>query len=221
VSHPVPVFQRRILIVEDDRFVASLLAGALSNEGLATAVAHNATAAKHELDLFDPDLVLVDLDLGAGPTGLDFVMMVARARPDVAAILLSKHPDEVSAGIRVGSLPEHVAYLRKTLVHDTSGLVEAIDDVLRGSPTRWRQDRAAKGVLDELTQAQRATLHLLAEGLSNAEIARRRRVSVSNVEQRVGEVFKALHLSGNPAVVPRVEAARQYIAAAGLTPSSS
>jgi DNA-binding NarL/FixJ family response regulator len=209
-------FQRRILIVEDDAFMGSLMAGALAHEGLETELASCAVSAKCMMDRFDPDAVLVDIDLGDGPSGIDFVQMVARTRPEVASILLSKHPDQESAGFAESAIPEGVAYLRKSLIHDTAALVVAIDEVLRGAGTMWRHDRASKGQLDLLTRAQREILHMMALGLSNAEIARRRDVSVSNVEQRVSEVFKSLDLAGNAAVAPRVEAVRQYFAAGGL-----
>lgn len=216
VSPATAVFERRVLIVEDDAFVASLLATALAHEGFAVAVAHSAAEAKRRLAAFDPDLMLVDLDLGEGPTGIDLVTAVSRTRPEIAAIVLSKHPDHISAGAGARELPDTIAYLRKSLVHDTGALVQAIDEVVRGSAARWRHDRIDKGALDLLTSTQRETLHLMALGLSNAEIARRRGVSVSNVEQRVGEIFKALCIATDGTVVPRVEAVRRYIAAGAL-----
>ena len=63
-------FQRRILIVEDDAFMGSLMAGALNNEGFDAKLALSAVAAKRQLKTFDPDVVLVDIDLGEGPNGI-------------------------------------------------------------------------------------------------------------------------------------------------------
>jgi DNA-binding NarL/FixJ family response regulator len=211
----VPDFQRRILIVEDDPFMGSLMAGALAHEGLDTRLANSAALAKRMLADFDPDAVLVDIDLGDGPSGIDFVRMAHRTRPDVAAILLSKHPDQESAGVVGTEIPDGVAYLRKSLIHDTAALVAAIDEVLRGAASRWRQDRASKGSLDGLTRTQREILHLMSLSLSNSEIAKKREVSVSNIEQRVSEIFRALGIRGDGATVPRVEAVRRYIAAGG------
>ena len=212
----MPVFERRILIVEDDAFMGSLMAGALRNEGFTTKLADSAVAAKRQLSGFDPDVALVDIDLGDGPNGIEFVQLVRKTRPEVAAILLSKHADSASAGLRTTTIPDGVAYLRKSLVHDTSALVAAINEATRGHSKHLRQDLSDKGALDLLTKTQREILHLMSLGYSNKAIAQRRDVSLSSVEQRVSEIFKAFGITNDDAVVPRVEAIRRYIAVSGV-----
>jgi DNA-binding NarL/FixJ family response regulator len=209
-------FGRRVLIVEDDEFIGSLMVGALKNEGFESVLAASSLAAKREVAKFDPDVVIVDIDLGDGPSGIDFVEMLQKSRADIAAILLSKHADAESAGIPSRHIPENVAYLRKSRVHDTQALVAAIEETLRGHSALLRHDKQSKGTLDGLTKSQRSILHLMALGLSNKEIAIQRNVSISNVEQRVSEIFKAFSISQEGSVVPRVEAVRRYIAEAGL-----
>lgn len=212
----MPGFQRRILVVEDDAFMGSLMVGALTNEGLIAELAPSAVEAKRKLGQFDPDVVLVDIDLGDGPNGIDFIQVVSKTRPEIAAVLLSKHADSASAGIRGADIPEGVAYLRKSLVHDTKALVNAINEAAKGHAVNLRQDKQSKGSLDLLTKTQREILHLMALGLSNKAIAAQREVSLSSVEQRVSEIFKAFGITQNEAVVPRVEAIRRYIASAGV-----
>ena len=209
-------FQRRILIVEDDAFIGSLMAGALANEGFVAQLAVTAIEAKRQLPRFDPDVVLVDIDLGEGPNGIDFIRVVRQSRPEIAAILLSKHADSASAGLRGYHIPDGVAYLRKSLVHDTEALVSAIDEATKGRAEQLRHDKQSKGSLDLLTKGQREILHLMALGLSNRAIAEERHVSLSNVEQRVSDIFKAFGLSHEDGTVPRVEAIRRYIAISGV-----
>lgn len=209
-------FRRRILVVEDDALMGSLMVGALSNEGMDARLANSAVSAKRTLKVFDPDVVLVDIDLGDGPNGVDFIQVVRKTRPEIAAILLSKHADSASAGIDSTHIPEGVAYLRKSLIHDTDALIQAINQATKGVSAQLRQDRQSKGSLDLLTKGQREILHMMALGLTNKEIARKRNVSLSNVEQRVSEIFKAFEISNNDTIVPRVEAIRRYIAEGGL-----
>ena len=209
-------FERRILIVEDDAFMGSLMAGALCNEGFTARVAASALDAKRQLAAFDPDVVIVDIDLGDGPNGIDFIQVVRASRPDVVAILLSKHADSASAGLRSSQIPDGVAYLRKSLVHDTQTLVDAIEEATRGRAEEFRHDRESKGSLDLLTSVQREILHLMAQGFSNRAIAEQRGVSLSNIEQRISEIFKAFDLTANDDVVPRVEAIRRYVAISGV-----
>jgi DNA-binding NarL/FixJ family response regulator len=67
-----------------------------------------------------------------------------------------------------------------------------------------------------LTRKQREVLHLMAMGYSNGEIARKRGITVSGVEQAVTAIFKAMNLEVGSDLVPRVEAVRRYITAVGV-----
>jgi DNA-binding NarL/FixJ family response regulator len=209
-------FQRRILIVEDDVFMGSLMVEALANHGFETALAESAVKAKRKVSTFDPDAVLVDINLGDGPNGVDFVRMIMKTRPEIAPILLSKHADSESAGLAGADIPPGVAYLRKSLMHDTDALVKAINSALNDSSPALRQDKESKDALDLLTKAQREILHLMALGLSNKEIAKQRGVSVSSIEQRSTEIYKAFGILQDDTVMPRVQAIRRYIAVAGM-----
>ena len=209
-------FLRRILVVEDDPLLGSLLTSALGHEGFDAECATSALDAKKKLSAFDPDIVLADIDLGDGPSGIDLVNLIHQTRPDVVAIILSKYADSRGAGSSHADVPAGVAYLRKSLVHDTAALVTAINDAARGHAENLRHDRGDKGDLDKLTQSQREVLHLMALGFSNQEIAKRRGVSLSNVEQRISRIFKAFGLPSDGSVVPRVEAIRRYMAVNGI-----
>lgn len=210
------MFQRRILVVEDDEFTGSLITSALANEGFEAELATSALSAKRALLRFDPDAVLVDIDLGDGPNGIEFVQMVHKSRPDIAPILLSKHGDTVSAGAKDARIPEGVAYLRKSVIQSAQGLVDAIHEAMRGRTAGLRHDQQRAGSLEVLTKSQREILQMMAQGLSNKEIARQRAVSLSSVEQLVRGIFKAFDLSHDDSVVPRVEAIRIFAAESGL-----
>lgn len=210
------MFQRRILVVEDDEFTGSLITSALANEGFETRLATSALNAKKALNSFDPDAVLVDIDLGDGPNGIEFVQMVHKSRPTVTPILLSKHGSTLSAGAKDARIPDGVAYLQKSVIQSTQGLVEAIHEAMRGRAIDLRHDKRPNGLLKELTKSQQEILQMMAQGLSNKEIARRRDVSLSSVEQLVSGIFKTFNLTHDDAVVPRVEAIRIFAAESGL-----
>jgi DNA-binding NarL/FixJ family response regulator len=131
-------------------------------------------------------------------------------------VLLSKHPDAESAGFSSASIPDNVSYLRKSLVHDTSALLAAIVSTVRGLGSAVRQDKEPRGDVGSLTKSQRSILHLMAQVYSNRQIAQKKNVSLSNVEQRVSEIFKAFQIGQEGDIVPRVEAIRRYIAESGL-----
>jgi DNA-binding NarL/FixJ family response regulator len=210
------VIKPRILVVEDDEFTGSLITSALANEGFETLLATSALGAKEALKSFDPDAVLVDIDLGEGPNGIEFVQFVHKSNPEIAPILLSRFGDTVSAGAKDARIPDGVAYLRKSVIQSTQGLVDAIREAMRGRTKDLRHDKRDKGQLKKLTKSQREILHMMAQGLSNKEIASQRNVSLSSVEQLVSGVFKAFDLSSEDKVVPRVEAIRIFVTESGL-----
>ena len=210
------MFSRRVLLVEDDRLLGTALAQTLAAHNMDTRCVHSAKDAKRELVSFDPDVAVVDIDLGAGPSGIDFVQVVARQRPEIVAILLSKHPDSISAGYTVDDIPRGVFFLRKSLVHDPQALVEAIDSAVKGKAGDSLPNEASGTPLDALTRTQREVLRLMALGHSNLEISKRRGVSVSTVEQRITEINRIFGIVPDGTSVPRVLAIRQYIDAVGL-----
>lgn len=206
----------RILVVEDDEFTGSLITSALANEGFDAMLVTSALAAKTALATFDPDAVLVDIDLGEGPNGIEFVQLVHKSRPDIAPIVLTKYGNTVSAGAMDARIPDGVAYLRKSVITSTEGLVHAIGEAMRGRTEQLRHDRQTRSLLDSLTRSQREVLHLMAQGFSNREIAAQRSASVSAVEQLVSGVFKAFGLTHDSRVDRRVEAVRLYVVESGL-----
>lgn len=210
------MFQRRILVVEDDEFTGSLITTALTSAGFQAQLATSALSAKRALREFDPDAVLVDIDLGIGPNGIEFVQLVRKIRPDITPILLSRHGDTVSAGMKDARIPDGVAYLRKSIIKSTESLVNAVQDAMRGRTESLRHDRQRAGGLGMLTKTQREILQMMSQGLSNKEIARQRGVTLSSVEQVIRSIFKVFGLSQDDLISPRVEAVRIFVAESGL-----
>lgn len=210
-------FERRILVVEDDIFMGSLIADALSHHKFITKVVRDSVSAVKELDSFDPDAVLVDLELGDGPNGIELVRIVCKNYPHIAAILLSKHPDLNSAGFNQESVPEGVAYLRKNLVNGTKELILSIEAVMRGQVSALRHDKISKGKLDLLTKTQREILEMMSRGLSNVEIARKRNVGLSAIEKRITEIYDVFDIPRDDSTAPRVKAVTLYLSELGLS----
>lgn len=205
------MFKRRILIVEDDAFVGALLRESLTGRGFLCEVAVSAVDAKQIITKFDPDVALVDINLGVGPSGIELVEYLAQARPEIAPMLLTQRASVVNAS----HLPENVAFLRKGMLSDTDYLVDAIEETVRGRGSAIKH-QAEDHELAQLSKTQLEVLRLIALGYTNAEIAKERGTTISGAEQSVSTVFKALGLNEPNPLVPRVEAARRYIRAQGF-----
>lgn len=207
---------RRLLIVEDEPLMASLLAQVLTAAGFDIDVAGDVLRARASIRSFDPDAVLLDISLGDGPSGLDLAHVLHAQRPDIAIIVLTKYPDPRMAGVTVDELPPNCGFLRKDMVKDSDYLLEAINTVLADRPTDFRHDLDDTTPLAQLSPKHLDVLRLIATGYTNEFIAQVKGTSQSTVERWTVEIFRALGIDTRSNVNPRVEATRQFIAAAGV-----
>jgi len=82
-----------ILVVEDDRDLVDLLNFALRRAGFGVQMAHDVPTALRILEQSEPDLAIVDLNLGAG-SGFD-VLKGLRRRSEIPAIMLTgRHAED-------------------------------------------------------------------------------------------------------------------------------
>ena len=66
------MFARHVVVVEDESLLRDLIAKSLEAAGFTVSTAANAADAKRACAAVDPDAVVVDIELGAGPNGFDF-----------------------------------------------------------------------------------------------------------------------------------------------------
>ena len=209
-------FRRRLLVVEDDVMMASLLARVLTEEGFDPRIAADVEEARKLVDEFDPDCALIDLSLGSGPSGADLATVLHHQRPDIALILLTRYPDLRSAGLGDYEVPPNCGFLRKDKVSDPQFLVAAIERVLRDHAAEVRDDTDPERPLGNLTQQQMDILRLMALGYTNDVIAEVKGSSRSSVERWVAGILQSMDIDGRGRLNPRVEAVRRYIAVVGV-----
>jgi len=209
--------ERKLLVVEDEPLMASLLAESLSAANFKVETAPNAAKARKTIDRFDPDILLLDISLGDGPSGVHLAHAVHETRPDIAILILTKHPDAKSATADSLDLPPNVGFLRKHLVNDVSYLLTAIDKVLTDRHAEVRQDEPLTNPLGQLGNQAMRVLNLVAQGYNNSEIASRMNLSVKSVERWLETIYRELKIDSRGAINPRVEAARQYYLIAGIS----
>lgn len=207
----------KILIVEDDPFTRSTLAGALSHEGVEVALS---TGSAGEAMEFVKDQVvdaaLLDLDLGIGPTGLDLAHALRRRLPEVGLVLLSSFADPRLTGRNLPDLPLGASYIEKRTIGDTSLLVDLLSSSLQSKVSQSPATNKQK-VSDRLTDVQIEIMRLVALGLSNAEIARRRFTTVKATENAISRLAKQLGFASDPIQNQRVLITREYVRLTGGT----
>ena len=178
---------RRGLIVEDDSLTRVLLENLLQGFGFDVATAQNASEGKKYLRLNDPDLAIVDIDLGFGPTGLDFAKMMARTHPHVATVFLSRISEGDSGITNTQNLPTNVAYINKLDLDNVEAVREVIEACLQPSlRPRPIGETRPEGI--RLSQSQYEVLLQVSRGVSTADIA----VQRGTTERAVRGIFRRI-----------------------------
>lgn len=199
--------QVRVLLVEDHDFTRSTVAAALRAEGC-TVVASVPTARDAMLAVREHavDCAVIDLNLGPGPSGLDLAYGLREHDPAIAILLLTSYRDtRLLSGDR-RPLPRGAHSAVKDDVRSTTQLREAIDIAMGevAKPTGRTGTRLA------LTDTQMEILRMVADGLTNAEIAQRRGVSERSVQTALSRILTNLQIEPMPGVNPRVQLVKVY-----------
>jgi DNA-binding NarL/FixJ family response regulator len=209
------VWARRLLLVEDEPLLATLMGQVLTDAGFNVAVCHTEEEGRETARLFDPDAALIDVHLGSTPAGLYLSHALSRSHPHLGILLLSRYEDLSAAGLSHWDIPKAWRFMRKTDLANRDMLINAIESMLRGVPDLHTTPQE-QTTLGTLTSTQLAVLRLAAIGLTNTAIAKRRGTTERNIEQRLKSVYDALGIPVDGDQNPRVVAVRHYISAAGL-----
>lgn len=194
-----------------------LLADVLEAAGFVVVSVSNAADARRAAAAADPDGLVLDVDLGPGPNGFDVADAMLAAYPHLGVLFLTNLPDSRFAGRHMASLPAEAGYVRKERLSEPGLLVTSVDSALRGAAVpQPRDDRDPDRPLGTLTATQIEVLRMIAQGLTNQQIADARSTSVQAVVQTITRAMQAIGASESAEGNARVLAARHYMTAAGI-----
>jgi DNA-binding NarL/FixJ family response regulator len=196
--------------------MSSLLADVLFEHGFTVRTAVDVAQARREIDAFDPDVLLLDVSLGEGPTGIHLAHAMRLSRPDIAILVFTGHSDIASVNTDGLALPPGVGLLRKHLVSDKAYLIEALEKVLREEGNLVKKGEEAEDVFAFLGFNGSRALRMLAAGYDNEEIALRCTVSRKTVERWIEQIYRDLGIDTKGSLNPRVAAARRFFFAIGV-----
>lgn len=150
-----------------------------------------------------PDVAVVDVRMPPSFTdeGLRAVLDARRRVPGLPVLILSQYVEQLYARELLADGAGGVGYLLKDRVFDPSQFVEAVERVAAGGTAmdpeviaRLLARGRAGRPLDRLTPREREVLALMAEGRSNASIARRLVLSDGAVAKHTTNIFTKLDL---------------------------
>jgi DNA-binding NarL/FixJ family response regulator len=172
-----------------------------------------------------PDLAIVDVRLPPTFTdeGIRAALEARRRHPELAVLVLSQYVEPVYSGELLATGESGVGYLLKERVSEVRAFLDAVRRVADGgtaldrevvaSLVRERDRSGGDGELDVLTSRERETLELIAQGRTNAAIARELVVTPGAVEKHISNIFNKLDLPATDDDHRRVLAVLAYLRA--------
>jgi DNA-binding NarL/FixJ family response regulator len=210
----------RVVIAEDSVLLREGLVGLLSRFDFeVVAAVGDAAALVAAVEETTPDLVITDVRMPPGFTdeGLRAAVALRAADPGLPVVALSQYVQHSYAGELLGSgQGRAIGYLLKDRVADIAEFAEMLRRVAGGGtvvdPEVVRQLMLrGRDPLGQLSPREREVLALVAEGHSNAAIARILSVTEAGVGKHIGSVLAKLSLPISDDTNRRVLAVLTYL----------
>lgn len=210
--------QVRVLLVEDHDFTRTTVAASLRSEQCkVVASVPSARDALRAIEDHQVDCAVIDLNLGMGPNGLDLAHRLRDQDPHIGIVLLTTFKDPRLLAHDKRSLPTGTVYLVKDDVRTTSQMRAAIDAALDNVETTGKTLRPNKPMRLPLTDTQMEILRMVAQGLTNAEIAERRGVTARAVQTAMTRILANAQIEPDSRVDGRVQLLKYYQSFGGTT----
>jgi DNA-binding NarL/FixJ family response regulator len=218
----------RVVIADDDVLLREGIASLLERSNYeVVGLAGDAAELMVMVREHRPDLVVLDIRMPPSHTteGLDAAQAIRSEFSEIGILVLSAHV-EVHRAVDLLSEGRGVGYLLKSRVTEVGDFLETLQRIADGGsvidPALVKELVAARRFhdpLSDLTRREREVLQLMAEGRSNAGIARQLWVSEGTVHKHVRSILSKLPLSDTADDHRRVLAVIAFLQAHSL-PSS-
>ncbi|MDT5187433.1 MAG: hypothetical protein QOI29_5591, partial [Mycobacterium sp.] len=193
----------RVILAEDDVLLREGLASLLERAGFdVVGQAGDGARLLALVRQHTPDLVVTDIRMPPTNTteGLDASRVIRVQFPDTPILVLSAHVD-VEHATELLANGRGIGYLLKSRVTDVADFIDTVQRIAKGAsvvdPALVQELLSARhrdDPLDVLSSRELEVLALMAEGRSNAGIARRLWVTDGTVEKHVRSILTKLTL---------------------------
>lgn len=211
----------RLVIADDSVLLREGLQLLLADDGHeVVAAVGDATSLLDAVTRCSPDLAIVDVRMPPTFTdeGIRAAMLIRQQDPGVALLVLSQYVEERYASELIADSTGALGYVLKDRVADVDAFLDVVASVGAGGTAldpevvqqilvRSRRRRT----LEALTPREREVLQLMAEGRSNASIARLLFISDGSVEKHISSLFAKLGLAPEDGENRRVMAVLRFL----------
>jgi DNA-binding NarL/FixJ family response regulator len=212
----------RVVLADDDVLLREGLASLLDRSGFkVVGQAGNSTELLALARSARPELAIIDIRMPPrqGTEGLQAARVIRAELPSTAIVVLSAHV-EVEEAMDLLAGGNRTGYLLKSRITDVGDFIETVGRITAGAsvvdPSLVQElvrARRRDDPLDVLSPREREVLSLMAEGASNAGIARRIFVAEGTVEKHVHSILTKLDLPESETEHRRVLAVLRFLEA--------
>ena len=201
----------RLILVEDDPFTRATLGDALTLHGFdVRARVGTAFDAIEAQEKHDPQVAILDLDLGVGASGIDVAIALRENNPKIGIVFLTTYKDPRLINSNMPSLPEGAIFLNKLDMNSTTKISIQISLAIVKPLAKRTLPWVRSGPLSSMSSVQIEILKDVAAGLSTSEIARNRGVSEQAIDKSINRISRNLGIPKSADSNMRVQIVRAY-----------
>ena len=205
----IPEKSLKVLVVDDDIFIKNLISELICKLGYKCNTVTNVNDALIAIDDFTPNLVITELYLGKGPSGLNLINKIALNYPEINVIVLTNHKSPLLVDTNFKEFPTKINYVLKSEISSSNTIENLLHNVLnKKSVGNGKLNSKNEGIFISKTQAE--LLRLIVQGLSNQAIAEKRGTTLRAVEALINRTYEALNLHESESKNLRVEAVKMW-----------
>lgn len=155
------------------------------------------------------DVLITDIELPGRPNGVELAAILRAQDPGLAIVFMTNFPSATAFANTIAP-PTPYAFLQKSQLDSTQVLIDVVESALDETRPLSVVSEGADNPLAHLTTIQLDVVRLIAAGLTNAEIARRRGTNQRAVERMTYRIFAMLDINNDPHYNPRVVISNLY-----------
>jgi len=215
-----PVSEIKLLLVEDDQIILTMMSKAVEAEGFKLlGAATDVVTAMESFKKNQPDVAILDIDLGSGPTGIDLANKIRKINHRVAIVFCTSYKDIRFIKNESHYYPPHTVLLKKSDIVNLDKISNAIHEALEmvRDADETKPDQLSEKFYKNLTNLEIELLAMVASGVSNKNIAKERGISTKSCENAIARLAKKLDIPATENNNQRVLMTRKYFELSGKT----
>ena len=211
-SRPMP----KVMLVENDRTLLTMLANSLAQFGQnITAIANNSADAIKLFQKVNPEVVILDIDLGDSIDGIELANIMQKSNPNIGIVFLTSFNDHRFAFISKKEIPKNYIYLRKQQISNVKMVSDAIFDAATSSKKYSYSTPVTKNYHAELSDRDIELMRHISKGYSNIKIAKILKIEQKSCENAISRLLKKLNIPPDKEVNQRVLVTQKYFELSG------